>query len=59
MRRLFMFLAVGATAVGVTAVGGAQTPTEVPFPSPTVVQYFVAAQTFNSASISGGPSGAR
>lgn len=49
MRRLFMFLAVGATAVGVTAVGGAQTPTEVPFPSPTVVQYFVAAQTFNSA----------
>lgn len=45
MRRTFLILAVGVTAVAVTAVGGAQTPTEVPFPSPTVVQYFVSSQT--------------
>ncbi|HSG13252.1 MAG TPA: hypothetical protein VLA22_05225 [Gaiellaceae bacterium] len=48
MRRMFLVLAVGLTAVGVTAVGGAQTPTEVPFPSPTVVQYFVSATTVDS-----------
>ena len=45
MRRTILILAVGVTAVAVTAVGGAQTPTEVPFPSPTVVQYFVSTQT--------------
>lgn len=48
MRRTFLILAVGVTAVAVTAVGGAQTPTEVPFPAPTVVQYFVSAQTVSS-----------
>jgi hypothetical protein len=48
MRRTFLVLAVGVTAVVVTAVGGAQTPTEVPFPSPTVVQYFVSARTMSS-----------
>lgn len=48
MRRMSLILAVGVTAVVVTAVGGAQTPTEVPFPSPTVVQYFVSASTVNS-----------
>lgn len=45
MRRAMLFLAVGVTAAAVTAVGGAQTPAETPFPSPTVVQYFVGAQT--------------
>ncbi|HEU5010691.1 MAG TPA: hypothetical protein VFT33_08350 [Gaiellaceae bacterium] len=45
MRRMILILAVGITAAAVTAVGGAQTPTETPFPSPKVVQYFVAAQT--------------
>ena len=45
MRRIILILTVGVTAAAVTAVGGAQTPTEVPFPSKTVVQYFVAAQT--------------
>ena len=45
MRRTMLFLAVGVTAAAVTAVGGAQTPAETPFPSPTVVQYFVGAQT--------------
>jgi hypothetical protein len=45
MRRTMLFLAVGMTAAAVTAVGGAQTPTETPFPSPKVVQYFVSAQT--------------
>lgn len=49
MRRIILILAVGVTAVAVTAVGGAQTPTEVPFPSPTVVQYFVSTQTTTSA----------
>ena len=49
MRRMIAILAVGVTAVAVTAVGGAQTPTEVPFPSPTVVQYFVSTQTATSA----------
>jgi len=49
MRRIISILAVGVTAVVVTAVGGAQTPTEVPFPSPTVVQYFVSTQTTTSA----------
>jgi hypothetical protein len=48
MRRAFLILAVGLTAVVVTAVGGAQTPTEVPFPSPKVVQYFVSARTLDS-----------
>jgi hypothetical protein len=48
MRRTFLILAVAVTAVVVTAVGGAQTPTEVPFPAPTVVQYFVSASTVNS-----------
>lgn len=48
MRRTFLILAVAATAVVVTAVGGAQTPTEVPFPSPKVVQYFVSASTVDS-----------
>ena len=48
MRRAFLILAVAGTAVVVTAVGGAQTPTEVPFPSPKVVQYFVSAQTVSS-----------
>lgn len=48
MRRTFLVLAVAVTAVVVTAVGGAQTPTEVPFPSPTVVQYFVSARTLDS-----------
>ena len=45
MRRTMLILAVALTAAVVTAVGGAQTPTETPFPSPTVVQYFVSAQT--------------
>ena len=45
MRRTILILAVGVTAATVTAVGGAQTPTEKPFPSPTVVQYFVSART--------------
>lgn len=49
MRRALLILSVGLTAVVVTAVGGAQTPTEVPFPAPTVVQYFVSARTLNSA----------
>lgn len=49
MRRTIAILAVGVTAVAVTAVGGAQTPTEVPFPSPKVVQYFVSTQTATSA----------
>jgi hypothetical protein len=49
MRRTIAVLAVGVTAVAVTAVGGAQTPTEVPFPSPKVVQYFVSTQTSTSA----------
>lgn len=49
MRRAFLILAVAGTAVVATAVGGAQTPTEVPFPAPKVVQYFVSAQTVNSA----------
>jgi len=48
MSRMFLVLAVGVTAVAVTAVGGAQTPTEVPFPSATVVQYFVSGQTVSS-----------
>ena len=48
MRRTLLILAVGLTAVAVTAVGGAQTPTEVPFPAPTVVQYFVSASTVDS-----------
>lgn len=48
MRRTLLILAVGMTAVVVTAVGGAQTPTETPFPSPTVVQYFVSARTVDS-----------
>ncbi len=48
MRRTFLILAVAGTAVVVTAVGGAQTPTEVPFPAPKVVQYFVSAQTLDS-----------
>ncbi|OFW70926.1 MAG: hypothetical protein A2Y55_11340 [Actinobacteria bacterium RBG_16_68_12] len=43
-----LILAVATTAVVVTAVGGAQTPTEVPFPSPKVVQYFVSTQTVSS-----------
>jgi hypothetical protein len=46
---MIAILAVGVTAVAVTAVGGAQTPTEVPFPSLTVVQYFVSTQTATSA----------
>jgi hypothetical protein len=46
---MIAILAVGVTAVAVTAVGGAQTPTEVPFPSPKVVQYFVSTQTATSA----------
>ncbi len=45
MRRIASILAAGITAVAVTAVGGAQTPTEVPFPSPKVVQYFVSTRT--------------
>ena len=45
MRRILLILAVAAVAAVVTAVGGAQTPTETPFPAPTVVQYFVSAQT--------------
>lgn len=45
MNRLFLFLAVGITAVAVTAVGGAQTPAEVPFPSAKVLDYFVSATT--------------
>ena len=49
MRRTVLTLAVGVTAVAVTAVGGAQTPTEVPFPSPKVVPYFVSTQTVTSA----------
>jgi hypothetical protein len=49
MRRIISIAAVGVTAVVVTAVGGAQTPTEVPFPSPTVVQYFVSTQTTTSS----------
>jgi hypothetical protein len=48
MRRAFLIFAVAGTAVVVTAVGGAQTPTEVPFPAPKVVQYFVSAQTVSS-----------
>jgi hypothetical protein len=49
MRRIILILAVGVTGVVVTAVGGAQTPTEVPFPSPTVVQYFVSTETTTGA----------
>lgn len=45
MRRTILIFSVGITAAVVTAVGGAQTPTETPFPSPKVVQYFVSAQT--------------
>jgi len=45
MSRAILILAVAVTATAVTAVGGAQTPTEIPFPSPTVVQYFVSTQT--------------
>lgn len=45
MRRTILILAVAVTAAVVTAVGGAQTPAETPFPAPKVVQYFVAAQT--------------
>lgn len=48
MRRTILILSVGITAVVVTAVGGAQTPTEVPFPAPKVVQYFVSAQTISA-----------
>ena len=48
MRRTFLILSVAMPAVVVTAVGGAQTPTEKPFPSPTVVQYFVSARTLDS-----------
>ena len=48
MRRAILILAVAVTAVVVTAVGGAQTPTEMPFPSPTVVQYFVSTQTVDA-----------
>ena len=44
-RRTISILTVGVTAAVVTAVGGSQTPVETPFPSPTVVQYFVSAQT--------------
>ena len=51
MRRTILILAIGVTAVVVTAVGGAQTPTEVPFPSPTVVQYFVSTQTTTGAGV--------
>ncbi len=49
MRRTILTLAVAITAVVVTAVGGAQTPTEVPFPAPKVVQYFVSTQTTTNA----------
>ena len=45
MRRTILILAVALSAAVVTAVGGAQTPTENPFPASKVVQYFVAAQT--------------
>jgi len=45
MRRIVLILAVAVTAAALTSVGGAQTPTETPFPAPTVVQYFVSAQT--------------
>lgn len=48
MRRMLLILSVAMTAVVVTAVGGAQTPTETPFPSPKVVQYFVSATTVDS-----------
>jgi hypothetical protein len=49
MRRIISIAAVGVTAVVVTAVGGAQTPTETPFPSPTVVQFFVSTETVTNA----------
>ena len=49
MRRIILILTVGVTAVVVTAVGGAQTPTETPFPSPTVVQFFVSTETVTNA----------
>lgn len=49
MRRTILILFVGITAVVVTAVGGAQTPTENPFPSATVVQYFVSTETVTGA----------
>jgi len=45
MRRVVLILAVAVTAAAVTAVGGAQTPAETPFPAPKVVQYFVSART--------------
>jgi hypothetical protein len=45
MRRIVLILGVAVTAAAITAVGGAQTPTETPFPAPTVVQYFVGAIT--------------
>lgn len=54
MRRTLLFLAVGVTAAAVTAVGGAQTPTETPFPAPKVVQYFVSAQTVTGPGASEG-----
>jgi hypothetical protein len=51
MRRTILILFVGITAVVVTAVGGAQTPTETPFPSPTVVQYFVSTETVTNSGV--------
>ena len=54
MRRTMLFLAVGVTAAVAVAVGGAQTPTETPFPSPKVVQYFVSAQTVSGPGASEG-----
>lgn len=49
MRRAMLVLAVAATGIAVSAVGGAQTPTERPFPSSRVVQFFVSTQTVNTA----------
>lgn len=45
MRRTFLIIATATAAVTMTAVSGAQTPAERPFPAPKVVQYFVSAQT--------------
>jgi len=54
MRRTILIVAVVMTAAVVTAVGGAQTPSITPFPSPTVVQYFVSTQTVTAPSAAQG-----
>lgn len=50
MRRTILIIATGIAAVTLTAVSGAQTPAERPFPAQKVVQYFVSAQTVTAPS---------